>query len=111
VDNGQVEWVDLDMPPVIELRKRFYPTAERYHMIASSVTELDWIDQVEASNRPVLAVAEGLLMYLSEAYVMELLLRLREAFPGCWLAADVFSRMTAPGPAPAQADRRRWLGH
>jgi O-methyltransferase involved in polyketide biosynthesis len=68
-------------------------------MIASSVTDLDWIDQVEAPNRPVLAVAEGLLMYLSEDYVWELLLRLREAFPGCRLAADVFSRMTARSAA------------
>jgi O-methyltransferase involved in polyketide biosynthesis len=40
-------------------------------------------------------VAEGLLMYLDEADVRRLLLRLREAFPGCRLVADVFSRMTA----------------
>lgn len=95
VDNGTVEWYDLDLPPVIDLRRNFYPPADRYHLIASSVTDLTWVAMVEAAGRPVLVIAEGLLMYLVEAEVMRLLLRLREAFPGCRLVADVFSRMTA----------------
>jgi O-methyltransferase involved in polyketide biosynthesis len=52
MDNGQVEWYDLDMPPVIALRQRFYPPAERYHLVASSVTNLEWIEGVEAAGRP-----------------------------------------------------------
>jgi len=95
LDNGEVEWYDLDMRPAIELRQRFYPVSERYHQIPSSVTDLEWMEMVEATGRPVLVVAEGLLMYLSEADVKRLLLRLREAFPSCRLIADVFSRMTA----------------
>jgi O-methyltransferase involved in polyketide biosynthesis len=95
VDNGQVDWYDLDMRPVIELRQRFYPASERYHLIASSVTDLDWMEMVEAADRPVLVVAEGLLMYLGEVEVRRLLLRLQKAFPNCRLIADVFSRMTA----------------
>jgi len=95
VDDGLVEWYDLDMPPVVELRQRFYPASERYHLIASSVTDLEWVETVIAAGRPVLAIAEGLLMYLGEADVRRLILRLREAFPGCRLIADVFSRLTA----------------
>jgi O-methyltransferase involved in polyketide biosynthesis len=95
VDDGAVEWYDLDMPPVIELRNFFYLPSERYHLIASSVTDLEWVQTVSAEGRPVLVVAEGLLMYLSESDVKRLLLRLREAFPGCRLVADVFSRQTA----------------
>ena len=95
VDNGQVNWYDLDMPPVVELRSQFFPESERYHMISSSVTDLEWIDTVAANGRPVLVVAEGLLMYLDEADVRRLVLRLRETFPGCRLIADVFSRLTA----------------
>jgi O-methyltransferase involved in polyketide biosynthesis len=99
VDNGQVEWYDLDMPPVIELRRQFFPGQERYHSIASSVTDLTWIDLVAIKDRPVLVVAEGLLMYLDEADVKRLFLRLCEAFPGCRLIADVFSKMTARSAA------------
>lgn len=95
VDNGLVEWYDLDMPQVTNLRRHFFTDHERYHLISSSVTELEWITQVDDSMRPVLIVAEGLLMYLAEEDVKRLLLQLRQSFPNCRLAADVFSRLTA----------------
>lgn len=95
VDDGRVEWYDLDMAPVIELRRQFFAAGERYHLVASSVADLGWVNAVAAQGRPALVVAEGLLMYLEEADVRRLVLRLREAFPGCRLIADVFSRMTA----------------
>jgi len=95
VDDGHVTWYDLDMPPVIDLRRHFFTETERYHMIASSVTDLGWMDAVSSDGRPVVVVAEGLLMYLDEANVRRLVLRLHETFPGCRLVADVFSRLTA----------------
>lgn len=95
VDDGQVEWYDLDMPPVVELRRQFFAASERYHLVAASVTDLEWVDTVTARGRPVLVVAEGLLMYLGEADVRRLVVRLHETFPGCRLIADVFSRLTA----------------
>jgi O-methyltransferase involved in polyketide biosynthesis len=95
VDNGQVNWYDLDMPPVVELRRQFFNENERYHLISSSVTDLEWMDAVATDGRQVLVVAEGLLMYLGEEDVRRLVLQLRETFPGCQLIADVFSRLTA----------------
>lgn len=95
VDNEQVTWYDLDMAPVVELRRKFYTDQERYHLIASSVTDPAWMDMVREERRPTLVVAEGLLMYLSEADVKRLFERLRTALPGCRLIADVFSRLTA----------------
>jgi O-methyltransferase involved in polyketide biosynthesis len=95
VDDGRVNWYDLDMPPVIALRRQFFAGSERYQLIAASVTDLAWMDKVASGGRPVLVVAEGLLMYLGEANVRRLVLRLHETFPGCRLIADVFSRMTA----------------
>jgi O-methyltransferase involved in polyketide biosynthesis len=68
-------------------------------MIAASVRDLDWVNTVAAPDRPVLVVAEGLLMYLDEPDVRRLVLRLRETFPGCRLIADVFSRRTARSAA------------
>jgi len=99
VDDGRVHWCDLDMPPVVELRHQFFAEGERYHMIAASVTDLAWVDTVASDGRPVLVVAEGLLMYLDEDDVRRLVLRLHEAFPGCRLVADVFSRLTARSAA------------
>ena len=95
VAHAQAEWYDLDLPPVIELRRKFYPEIANDHLIASSVTDLSWTEAVVAQDLPVLVVAEGLLMYLTEADVKALLLKLREVFPGCELACDVYSAVTA----------------
>jgi O-methyltransferase involved in polyketide biosynthesis len=94
VDNGQVEWYDLDLPGGIALRKKFYQEADRYHMIPSSVMDFGWMEEVP-KDRAVFVVAEGLLMYLREEEVKSLLLKLKEEFPGCRLAIDVFSTLTA----------------
>ena len=91
VDNGKVEWYDLDMPDVIDLRHRFFTESERYHMIASSVTDLGWMQRVAAHGRPVLVIAEGLMMYLPEQEVKALVLKLHEEYPGCALAFDAYS--------------------
>ncbi len=95
VDDGRVTWYDLDMPPVVELRQQLFTGSERYHLIGASVTDPEWLDTVTSGGQPVLVVAEGLLMYLGEADVRRLVLRLHESFPGCRLIADVFSRLTA----------------
>ncbi len=87
-------WVDLDMPDVIGLRREFYSEDSTYRMIPSSVTDLAWLDQVEAGGRPVLIIAEGLLMYLPEEQVKALFDALAHKFPGCELIFDVFSMET-----------------
>jgi len=95
VQKGKVEWYDLDMPEVIDLRRKFYEETATYHMIPSSVTDLGWIDGISSQGRPVLVIAEGLLMYLKEEEVKALILKLKEAFPGCELVFDAFSVLTA----------------
>lgn len=95
VERAGADWYDLDVESVIALRRMFYREEGGYHMIASSVTDLRWVDAIRAEGRPVLVIAEGLLMYLREEDVRALLLRLQSAFAGCELVADVFSEMTA----------------
>jgi methyltransferase (TIGR00027 family) len=85
-----VQWFDLDQPNVIELRRRLYDDHDRYRMIGSSVTERGWLEQIP-SDRPALIVAEGLLMYLTEPQVRELLGRLTDRFAGGELLFDTLS--------------------
>jgi O-methyltransferase involved in polyketide biosynthesis len=99
VDDGRVDWYDLDMAPVIDLREQLFAGSERYHMISTSVTELGWMEKVAADGRHVLVIAEGLLMYIDEPDVRRLVLGLRDLFPGCQLLADVFSKLTARSAA------------
>ena len=95
VPSAETRWIDLDMPDVIELRRKFYPETERYKMIGSSVTDLTWVEAVNPAGQPVFVVAEGLLMYLHESDVRALILCLHQKFPGCRLVFDAFSKLTA----------------
>jgi O-methyltransferase involved in polyketide biosynthesis len=85
-----VQWFDVDVPQVIELRRKLYDEREGYTMIGSSVTDAGWLDQIPA-ERPALIIAEGLLMYLTEAETQDLLARLTDRFPTGELLADLLS--------------------
>lgn len=92
VDHGpDVDWYDIDFPDVIALRERFYPTRENYHLVASSATDLSWLDAVPA-DRPALFIAEGVSMYLTESDGVRLLRRVVERFPAGELQLDFWSR-------------------
>ncbi len=93
VDNGQVEWYDLDFPHVIELRRTLISgESERYHLLGSSVLEETWLETVHAHRtRPFLFLAEGVFMYLKEAQVKSLVTMLHRNFPGAELVFDAYS--------------------
>jgi O-methyltransferase involved in polyketide biosynthesis len=95
VDHGESQWYDLDMPDVIDLRKKFFEETDTYHMIPAPVTDLRWIEAIPRQNQAALIVAEGLMMYLPEQEVKSLILRLKETFPGSGLVFDAFSELTA----------------
>jgi methyltransferase (TIGR00027 family) len=87
-----VLWFDIDQPSVIELRRRLYDDTEHYRMIGSSVTDPQWLDQIP-TGRPTLVVAEGLLMYLRENEVRQLLQRLTYRFDRGELLFDTLSAL------------------
>jgi len=90
VDNGRVEWYDLDLPDVIELRRKFISDeGERYHLLCCSVLEDAWLQAVKVhSQRPFLFLAENVFVYFMEVQVKSLVLTLRDHFPGAELVFD-----------------------
>jgi methyltransferase (TIGR00027 family) len=93
VDNGRVEWFDLDLPDVIALRRKLIDSLEgRLHLLGCSVLEDAWLDMVSAhGQRPCLFLAEGVFMYLKVEQVRRLVLALCERFPGAELVFDAYS--------------------
>ena len=89
IDNKKLTWFDLDFPEVIDIRKVFFKESDRYHFIASSVLDFKWMENVFNKNKKVLFLAEGLLMYLHENEVKDLILKLQQTFPGCELVCEV----------------------
>ncbi|MGW0776855.1 class I SAM-dependent methyltransferase [Streptomyces sp. NPDC002835] len=88
-DNGRARWFDLDLPDVIELRRKFFGESSRRTMIAGSVTDVSWTDTVTAvGDGPYLFSAEAVLPFLDEADVRQVIALIAERFPGSPLALD-----------------------
>ncbi|GAA3443304.1 class I SAM-dependent methyltransferase [Planomonospora venezuelensis] len=88
-----VRWFDVDYPEVVELRERLLPVPEGdYRMIGSSVTGDGWLAEVPG-DRPVVAVFEGLTMYLRKEEGRRLIQRITGHFPGGQLLFDCYGTM------------------
>lgn len=89
---ADLDWIDVDYPEVIELRRELMP--ERYgsyRMLAADASDPDWLAPI-AGGRAVLVISEGLLPYLREADARALVQRVVDRFPrGQWLC-DIYSR-------------------
>jgi O-methyltransferase involved in polyketide biosynthesis len=92
VDNGTVHWIDLDLPGTIELRRQYFADTERRQMVAASVLDYTWLEAVQQQPGPYFFVAEGVLVYLRPADVMQALARIAGRFPGALIALDSYSR-------------------
>jgi O-methyltransferase involved in polyketide biosynthesis len=90
VDNGLVEWYDLDFPDVIALRRQCLGSGGgRYHLLACSVLDNTWLEVLKAhSQRSFLFLAETVFVYFTEAQVKSLVLTLCNHFPGAELVFD-----------------------
>jgi len=90
---AMVDWFDVDYPDVTDLRRQLFPERDaaltgRYHLIGAPLNDLRWLDDVPR-DRPGLLIAEGVLMYLSEAEVKALLNAVTGHFPGGQMIFDV----------------------
>lgn len=89
-----VRWYDIDLPEIIELRRQLYPERAGYEMLSGSITDPGWIERL-ATDRPVIAVGEGLVMHVPTAEVVALFKRIMDAFPRGEFAFDVYAASTA----------------
>jgi O-methyltransferase involved in polyketide biosynthesis len=94
LDNGQLLWVDVDLPAAADTRRRLLPPGDRNFIVAGSVLEDGWLAELPR-DRPVLVIAEGLVMYFSEAETSALLQRLAAHFPG----AEALVEFVSPAAA------------
>lgn len=90
LDNGIVQWYDLDLPDVISFRKQFISENERLHFVSKSVLDNTWVSEIKWSEKnTTFIIAEGLFMYFTESEVKEILNILVTTFPKADLLFDV----------------------
>ncbi len=86
--DARFRWLSLDLPPIIELRRRLLPSSPRITYLAQSVLDYSWMDQVD-TNSGVFITAEGLLMYLQPEDAMGLIAKCASRFPGGQMVFDL----------------------
>lgn len=87
VDNGTIEWLDLDLPDVIEIRGQFIHESARRRFAAQSLFDDAWLHLLEG-REDILFIAAGVLYYFEEQAIKDLLGKLADRFPKCEIAFD-----------------------
>ncbi len=90
IDNGSLHWYDLDVPDVIELRKRFIEESGRRQFIACSLLDDAWLPRVQPAGAAFF-IASGVFYYCEECQIKALFIRLAEASPGSEVLFDACS--------------------
>ena len=93
IDNARVIFYDLDLPEIIGIKKTFFTESERYHLIASSVLDYNWMEPLLCHKGPFLFMAEGVFMYLDGKDVRSLVLKIQEKFRGSELVCEVVNSL------------------
>jgi O-methyltransferase involved in polyketide biosynthesis len=84
----QFQWFTVDLPPMIELRRKLLPASERVRMCGQSALDFSWMDQVDTEHG-VFVTAEGLLMYLEPDDALRLIAECANRFPGGQMMFDL----------------------
>ncbi|MGE5621067.1 MAG: class I SAM-dependent methyltransferase [archaeon] len=80
VDNGSLQWYELDLPDVIELRSKFIPETSRRKFIARSFLDDSWLNEIRVEDN-ILLIAAGVLYYLEEESLKEIFAKIACRFP------------------------------
>ncbi len=81
IDNKKCEYIELDLPEIVEMKKEILKDHLSYELIGCSVLDSSWIDRVTSKgNRNFLLIAEGLFMYLPKVDVINLFKTFSERF-------------------------------
>lgn len=92
VDNGEIQWYDLDLPAAIEYRLNLIPETERSKCISNSILDTDWFrDIIFSEEKGIFFIAGGLFGYFEEEQISSLLKEMAHTFKGGELIFDAQS--------------------
>lgn len=85
-----VQWYDLDLPDVIELRKFFFTESENRKFISSSFLDNEWLRRIVYDDS-LLVFASGVFYYYGENTIKKFFAKLSFSFPSYELLFDITS--------------------
>jgi len=93
LDNGFLNWIDVDMTPVVEVRRTLIPETDRNHYVAASVLEGERVKKIKPRSTEVFFLACGVLVYFRVAELRNLFSVISLSFPASEMAFDMQSKM------------------
>ena len=99
VDNGSVQWVNIDLPDVVLLRQKLIPDSEHERTIAKSVFDFTWLSDINLliKDRPTMFMAAGVLCYFEAREVKSIFCKLADSYPKAHVIFDAMSKLTVWG--------------
>ncbi|MEO1464678.1 MAG: class I SAM-dependent methyltransferase [Cyanobacteria bacterium J06633_1] len=89
LDNGKARWLNIDLPGVQPVWNSLIGASSRSQYLSHSILDFAWIDQVKATKSArVLFIAEGVLMFLSESEVKQLIAKIQANFAQAEMVFD-----------------------
>jgi O-methyltransferase involved in polyketide biosynthesis len=96
LDNGTARWIEIDLPDVVDLRRRFFAENDRRRILAASILDPNaWVPAVEATGGPWFFAAEAVLIYLEPADVVDVLATIGTRFGGSPIGLDTWATWMA----------------
>ena len=88
--NNSAHWFELDLPDVIDLRRKFFSETSTRKFIPESFLKTDWFNQIELKGE-VLFISAGVFCYFEEVEIRGFLVNVADRFPSSELLFDVTS--------------------
>lgn len=90
VDNGRIQWFDVDLPDQIEVRRKVYEDRDRCIMMDGDALNGEWTKQLPKGDMYIV-VMEGVMEYFSKEQVKTCLNMLCDCLPHGYLLVELHS--------------------
>lgn len=105
MDNGRIQWYNVDTHNVMSVRRAMYGERSREKTIGRRLVDTTWIKEIKCKpNQGVMFVCNDAFSYLHQHQVHEIVDQICEAFPGCQM---VFTASTAIAEKVANMHRKQ----
>jgi len=93
VDNGHINWYDIDLPDAMALRSKVFEEHPRVTRIAQSVFDLSWVENIGDYPDGLIIQIPGVLMYFKLEEVKAFFIAISAKLPGAHVIFDVTSHI------------------
>ncbi|EJR04784.1 MULTISPECIES: class I SAM-dependent methyltransferase [Bacillus cereus group] len=93
IDNGTIQWYNLDLPDAIAFRKTLIEDTPRNINIAKSFFDTSWFNDIKYDPKDgILFISAGVFYYFKEEELKEIIVAMAKRFPGGELYFDAESK-------------------